>query len=84
MEFVFGMDDLRTLAVECAAGSGVKGKEGSALDYFMLLGELSGYNGEQLKAQAGKQFAVRQADRLYGPSQRKYFGSGQKRIRHSA
>jgi hypothetical protein len=83
MEFVFGMDDLRTLAAECAAGGGVKGKN-SAADYFMLLGELTGYNGEELRAQAGKYFAIRKAEGLYVSSQRKYFGSGHKRIRHSA
>jgi hypothetical protein len=82
MEFVFGMDDLRTLAVECAAGSGVKGR--GALDYFMLLGELGGCSGEDLRAQAGKYFAVRKAEALYKPSQRKYFAAAQKSIRHSA
>ncbi len=84
MEFVFGMDDLRTLALDCAAGSSVKSRGSSALDYFMLLGELGGCSGEELKAQAGKYFAVKKAEVLYNPSQRKYFAAAQKRIRHSA
>lgn len=84
MEFVFGLADIQTLAVECAAGSRHEGKRSTEGDYFMLLGEFSGYSREELKAKAGKYFAGKKSDVLFVSAPRKYPNPVHRSIRHSA
>lgn len=84
MEFIFGLEDVETLAVEWAAEGQSQIKGSNAADYFMLLGELSGYSGDELKTRARKLFRVRKAEVLYAQVPRMYYSPAQRRVRHSA